>query len=93
MIAEDGTIFENTITYHEIVPNEKIVYSNKSSDGDGSDEFLTIITFDNVSNDTRVIVKMIFQTIEHYHMQINKVNAERGLQQTLDRLQEFLHHF
>jgi len=89
MIASDGTIFDNVINYVQIKPNEEIIYTLSSVD-DHEHEFLTIISFTPHEVGTKLRVQMVFKTPEDYNHAVENIGAERGLQQTLYRLESQL---
>ena len=89
MIGPDGKIYDNLINYLEILTNEKIVYSHRSTEED-EEEFITIIDFEPVGEGTKLTVHMIFQTIDQYRNVVDEYGAIEGLIQTIGRLYDYI---
>ena len=91
MHGPDGTDYPNRIMFVEVIPNERIVYDH-DADGDPNDphRFHVTVTFEDVENGkTRMHFRMLFETADERD-RIGESGATEGLQQTLDRLGEFV---
>ena len=93
MHGPDGRDYQNTITYLEIVPPERLVYTHG---GDGGDEnlepisFQTTVTFVAEGNRTRVSIRTVFPTREQRDRVVKEHGAIEGGEQHLARLDEHL---
>jgi len=86
MHGPDGTDYRNDVTYTDVVEPERIEY-----DHGPSPTFHATILFDEESDTrTRLSMQMLFETVEVRDYTVEKFGAVKGLNQTLDRLTEFL---
>lgn len=88
MHGPDGTDYENQITYLEVVAPERIVYKH----GGGSDtepvNFQVTVTFEEADDHTRLQMRMLFPSAVALQHVVEKYGADKGLEQTMDRLVE-----
>ncbi|HEX4000473.1 MAG TPA: SRPBCC domain-containing protein [Pirellulales bacterium] len=86
MHGPDGTDYPNKNIYREVVRPERIVYSHVSPP-----HFQTTVTFEPHGPDgqeTKLTMRMVFESAEELDRTIKTYNAVEGLEQTLGRLGE-----
>jgi uncharacterized protein YndB with AHSA1/START domain len=91
MHGPDGRDYQNRVTYDEIVPPERIVYHH----GGGADvepvQFRTTVIFEDLGNgQTRLTWHGQFPTVEARARVIKDYGADKGLAQTMARLDEYV---
>jgi uncharacterized protein YndB with AHSA1/START domain len=93
MHGPDGTDFQNKITYVEVSPPSRLVYKH----GDASDKdvepvsFTVTVTFDDAEGGrTRMNMQMLFPSAAVKRSTIERYGADKGLVETLARLEEHL---
>ena len=91
MHGPDGRDYENRITFDEVVKPERLVYHH----GGGGDvepvQFRTTVTFEDLGNNrTRVTLRGVFPSAEERARVIKEYGADRGLEQTLARLADYV---
>lgn len=88
MHGPDGRDYPNRITYVEVVAPARIVYQH----GGGKDvepvNFQVTATFAAEGGRTRLTMRMLFPSAAARDFTIREYGADKGLQQTLDRLTE-----
>jgi uncharacterized protein YndB with AHSA1/START domain len=80
--------FDNLITYREVVPDERLVYSHGTNE-ESPEEFHVTVTFADEGGKTRLGMRMVWPTPEALEA-VRKYGVGDGGNQTLDRLAEFL---
>ena len=81
MHGPDGTDYQNKSIYREIVKPERITYSHVSGP-----LFEATVTFTAQGDNTRVEVRMVFESAELREKVAKDFGAVEGLHQTLERL-------
>ena len=89
MHGPDGTDYENRIVYREVVPPERLVYSQGEGVGDPG-QFETKVTFTERQGKTTITMRALFVSAAERERVIREVNAVEGGRQTLERLAEYL---
>jgi uncharacterized protein YndB with AHSA1/START domain len=89
MHGPDGTDYENTIVYNEVVQPERIVYSHGESEND-PDQFQVTVTMAEQGNKTHLTMRMLFKSAAARDMVVKEYGAIEGANSTLDRLEELL---
>jgi len=88
MHGPDGRDYENRITYHEIVPPRRLVYSHDG--GEDADvepvAFRTTVTFEDIGGKTRLMMQALFPTAAARDRVATEYGAIEGAQQHLARL-------
>jgi len=90
MIAPDGQRFDNSMTFLEIVPNEKLVFDHGCDKDDDPNRFHVTITFDQQSDGKTVL------TLRQLHPSKAQRDATIGFgavelgNQTLEKLAAYL---
>jgi len=84
MHGPDGTDYKNHIIYDEVMPPERLVYTNVSG------KFQSVVTFEKHGNQTRLTMQTIFGSAEQRDRIIKAVDAVEGGKQTLGRLVDYL---
>ncbi len=84
--AEHGE-FDNLITYREVVRPERLVYSHGTSTE--PEQFRVTVTFVEQGGKTRLTMHSVWPSAEALEA-VRKFGAEKGGQETLDRLTEHL---
>lgn len=89
MHGPDGTDFPNTVTYDDIVPGERLVYTHgEASDPDPT--FTGVVTFDEVAGNTALSMRLVFESAAARDLVVEKYHADEGGAQTLGRLAALL---
>lgn len=91
MHGPDGTNYPNSSVFREIVKPERIVFSHGGGreNGPGA-HFLSTWTFEALDKQTRVTMRLLFDTPEEREMVIREFGAIEGGKQTFERLTGYL---
>jgi uncharacterized protein YndB with AHSA1/START domain len=90
MHGPDGRDYQNRITYGEIVPPERIVYSHGGGDDVEPVQFETTVTFEDLGDGkTRLTWHGKFPSAEERARVIKEYGADKGLVQTMTRLADY----
>ena len=90
MHGPDGRDYQNRITYGEIVPPERIVYSHGGGDDVEPVQFETTVTFEDLGDGkTRLTWHGRFPSAEERARVIKEYGADKGLVQTMTRLADY----
>ena len=90
MHGPDGRHYENRITFDEIVPPERIAYHHGGGDDVEPVQFRTLVTFEDVGGATKITMRGTFPSAAERERVIKEYGADKGLEQTLGRLAEYL---
>jgi uncharacterized protein YndB with AHSA1/START domain len=91
MHGPDGTNYPNNSVFIEVVRHERIVYSNAGGkEGGPGMNFTATWTFESDGDQTRVTIRMVFDSAQARDMVIKEFGAIEGGKQTLQRLGEYL---
>ncbi|XDD49626.1 SRPBCC family protein [Leptospira sp. WS92.C1] len=90
MHGPDGTDYPNTIRYLEISKPERLVYRHGSDMEDHPGDFHVTVTFKEQNGKTELTMVALFQTAEHRNEVVEKYGAVEGMNQTMERLREYL---
>jgi uncharacterized protein YndB with AHSA1/START domain len=90
MHGPDGRDYENRITYEEIVRPERLVYSHGGGDGVEPVQFRVTVTFEDLGGKTRLTMRGVFPTAAERDRVIAEYGADKGMVQTMVRLEEYL---
>ena len=91
MHGPDGRDYQNRITFDEIVAPERIAYHHGGGDDVEPVQFRTTVTFQDLgSNRTRLTLHAVFPSAEERKRVIWEYGADKGLVQTLARLDEYV---
>jgi uncharacterized protein YndB with AHSA1/START domain len=90
MHGPDGRDYENRVTFDEIVEPELLRYHHGGGDGVEPVQFRTTVTFDDLGGKTRVTLRGVFPSTEERARVIKEYGADKGLVQTLARLDEYV---
>jgi uncharacterized protein YndB with AHSA1/START domain len=91
MHGPDGRDYQNRVTFDEIVPPERLVYSHGGDDDVEPVRFSTTITFEDLGGGrTRLIWHGTFPSAEERARVIKEYGADKGLAQTMARLAGYL---
>ncbi|WP_411824583.1 SRPBCC family protein [Leptospira sp. 'Mane'] len=93
MHGPDGTDYPNTIVFIEVKKPELLVYKHGSELEDHPGQFLVTVNFLEEENKTKLTMQMLFQTAEERNQVVDKYGAVEGLNQTMERLREYLERF
>jgi uncharacterized protein YndB with AHSA1/START domain len=88
MHGPDGKDYDSKITYHEVVPPERLVYSHGDSGSPG--RFHVTVTFANEGGKTRLTMHSRFPSLAVRDRLIREVHAVDGGTQTLNHLETYL---
>jgi uncharacterized protein YndB with AHSA1/START domain len=90
MHGPDGRDFQNRITFDEIVKPERIVYRHGGGDDVEPVQFKTTVEFEDLGGKTRLTMRMDFPSAEERARVIKEYGADKGLSQTLARLEAYV---
>jgi uncharacterized protein YndB with AHSA1/START domain len=90
MHGPNGRDYQNRITFDEIVKPERIAYHHGGGDDVEPVQFRTTVTFDDLGAKTRVTLRGVFPSAEERARVIWEYGADKGLVQTLARLDEYV---
>ncbi|MEW6049523.1 MAG: SRPBCC family protein [Candidatus Zixiibacteriota bacterium] len=90
MHGPDGIDYPNKIIYLEVARPERLVYKHSGDEGTEPVNFHVTVTFASVGQKTRLTVRSLFATAAERDEVIRRYGADKGLEQTLDRLAEHL---
>lgn len=86
MHGPDGRDYQNRITYREVVPPERLVYTHGGNiDQDEPVGFHVTVTFEDVGGKTRLTMRSVFPTAEERDRVVRDFGAVEGGKQTLER--------
>lgn len=86
MHGPDGRNYENHITYEEIEPPERLLYTHGGGDDVEPVRFRVAVVFEDLGGSTRLTVRSMFPTAAARARVIADYGADKGLAQTLARL-------
>jgi uncharacterized protein YndB with AHSA1/START domain len=89
MHGPDGTDYQEWITWREIVPPERIVLLHGES-RDDPNAFESVIAFEPVGDQTRIVMRTVFPTKELRDEVVEKYHAIEGGEQTLRNLAAYV---
>jgi uncharacterized protein YndB with AHSA1/START domain len=89
MRGPDGRDYENRITFDKIVKPERLEYHHGGGDDVEPVQFRTTVTFEDLGGKTRVTLRGVFPSAEERARVIRDYGADKGLVQTLGRLDEY----
>jgi uncharacterized protein YndB with AHSA1/START domain len=90
MHGPDGRDYQNLITYEEIVRPERIVYRHGGGDEIHPAGFSVRVNFEDLGGKTKLTMRMIFPTAAERDRIIKEYGADKGLTQTLARLETYV---
>lgn len=88
MHGPDGKDWPNKITFKEVVPGEKLVYTH--GDDETADLFDSSLTLESEGDKTKVTLHVIFPTVEAYTYAKEQVGAIEGGKQNLERWENYV---
>ena len=90
MHGPDGVDYPNRTVYEEVVPPERLVYTQGGKAGERAIQFRSCVTFVQEGGQTRITLHMTFKTPDERYYVIEKFGAVEGGIQHVARLNEFL---
>lgn len=90
MHGPDGTDYENRIVFDEVMPPERLVYRHGGADEAQPASFKVTVLFAEDGERTQLTMRMEFASAQARDEVIAKHGADKGLAQTLQRLEDFL---
>ena len=91
MHGPDGRDYQNRITFDEIVPPERIAYRHGGGDDVEAVQFTQAVTFQDLGNGQTLLTwHGTFATAEERARVIREYGADKGLAQTMARLDEYV---
>jgi uncharacterized protein YndB with AHSA1/START domain len=90
MHGPDGRDYENRITFDEVVPPERLVYHHGGGDDVEPVLFRTTVTFEDIGGRTRLTMQGVFPSAAERERVIREYGADKGLEQTLARLGDYV---
>jgi uncharacterized protein YndB with AHSA1/START domain len=90
MHGPDGRDYQNRITYDEVVKPERLVYRHGGGEDVEPVQFKVAVTFDDLGGKTKLTMHMLFPSAAERDRIIKEYSADKGLVQTLSRLEEYL---
>jgi uncharacterized protein YndB with AHSA1/START domain len=89
MHGPDGRDYENRITFDKIVRPERLEYHHGGGDDVEPVQFRTTVTFEDLGGKTKVTLRGVFPSAEERARVIKDYGADKGLVQTLARLDAY----
>jgi uncharacterized protein YndB with AHSA1/START domain len=89
MHGPDGVDYDNLITYDEITPPSRLVYTH-SAPGTDDPPFQTTVTFDEFIGQTALTMRAVFPNSAMRDLVVGKYHALEGANQTVNRLVELV---
>jgi uncharacterized protein YndB with AHSA1/START domain len=93
MHGPDGRDYQNLVTFDEIVKPERIVYRHGGGEDVEPVQFQQTATFEDLGGKTKLTMRGVFPSAEERDRVIREYGADKGLVQTLARLDEYLATF
>jgi uncharacterized protein YndB with AHSA1/START domain len=90
MHGPDGRDYPNRVTFDEIVPPERIAYHHGGGDDVEPVQFRTLVTFEDIGGKTRLTLRATFPSAEERDRVIREYGADKGAEQTLARLGDYV---
>ena len=90
MHGPDGRDYQNRITFEEVVRPERLVYSHGGGDDVEPVRFHVTVTFEDLGGKTRLTMRGDFPSAAARDRVIAEHGADKGMVQTLGRLQDYL---
>ena len=91
MHGPDGRNYQNRITFDEIVAPERIIYRHDGAEDVEPVTFTQTVTFEDIGNgETRLTWHGKFPSAEERARVIREYGADKGLAQTMARLDDYL---
>jgi uncharacterized protein YndB with AHSA1/START domain len=90
MHGPDGRDYENRVTFDEIVSPERIAYHHGGGDDVEPVQFRTLVTFEDMGGATKLTTRGTFPSAAERERVIREYGADKGLEQTLGRLAEYV---
>ena len=91
MHGPDGTDYPNRTVFTEVVPPQRLAYTNTGGrKGGPAAQFQMIATFDPEGEKTRVTMRMVFPSAAEREKVVREYGALEGARDTMDRLGEHL---
>lgn len=90
MHGPDGRDYQNRVTFDEIVSPERIVYHHGGGDDVEPVQFRTTVTFEDLGGKTRLTLRGVFPSAEERARVIREYGADKGMEQTLARLSNYV---
>jgi len=90
MHGPDGRDYQNRITYDEVVKPERLVYRHGGGEDVEPVKFQVTVTFEDLGGKTRLTMHMLFASAAERDRVIAEYGADKGLGETLGRLEQYL---
>ena len=90
MHGPDGRDYQNRITYDEVVKPERLVYRHGGGEDVEPVKFQVTVTFEDLGGKTRLTMHMLFPSAAERDRVIAEYGADKGLGETLGRLEQYL---
>lgn len=85
-----GRDFQNKIIYIDVVERKLLIYKHSGAEDTEDIRFHVTVNFDEDGDETKITMKMVFETSEELERVKKEFGAVEGLEQTLTRLGEYL---
>ncbi|BDA80304.1 activator of HSP90 ATPase [Leptospira kobayashii] len=90
MHGPDGVDYPNTIVYKEVRKPELLIYRHGTDMEDRPDDFHVTVTFEEEGKKTKLTMIALFQSAEARNEVVEKHGAIEGMNQTMERLRDYL---
>jgi Uncharacterized conserved protein len=90
MHGPDGIDYPNRVEYIEVAEPERLVYLQCGEEPFDDIEFHVTVLFEKEGNNTRLIMRSVFQTKEELDRVVKEYGALEGAKQHAARLEKFL---
>ena len=90
MHGPDGRDYKNKIIYIEVKKPERLVYRHSGDEETESVKFHVTVTFEQVGNKTKMTMLAVFESVAELERVQKEYGAIEGMEQTIERLGEYL---
>ncbi|MGE5108399.1 MAG: SRPBCC family protein [Sphingobacteriales bacterium] len=90
MHGPDGRNYPNKIIFIEVVKPSLLIYKHSGDDDTEPINFHVTINFEKEGSKTKLTMKSVFESAEELQRVIREYGADKGMVQTVARLEEYL---
>ena len=90
MHGPDGRDYQNKVVYIDVVEQELLIYKHSGEEDTEDINFHVTVNFEESEKETKLTMKMVFETHEELERVSKEFGAIEGLKQTLERLDNYL---
>ena len=90
MHGPDGRDYPNKIVFIEVVKPELLIYKHTGEEETADIRFHVTVNFEKQGTKTKLTMRSLFESPEELERVVKEFGAKEGMQQTVDRLEEYL---